>query len=234
VERDAIHDLTAAYALNALDRDDETEYEAHLGRCDACRRELASLQEAASALAFVSEGPAPRPGLRSRILAEARSERGTAVARPRSWALPLTAAAAVAATAAAIGLGVWAASLSSNLDAERRARASEQRATAILAAADASRIPLSGASGSLVVTPTGEAALVVSRLDRAPAEKTYEAWVIEDGQPRPAGLFRGGGERTVVPLARPVPRGAVVAVTIEEEGGAEQPQGKPLFMAQTA
>lgn len=234
MERHAIHDLTAAYALNALDRDEEAEYEAHLDACEPCRRELWSLREAASALAFAAEGPAPRPGLRSRILAEARGERAPPVARPRRSPLALAAITAGTAAAVAIGLGIWAASLSSELAAERRARASEQRAAAILAAADASRVSLSGANGSLVVTPSGEAALVVSRLATAPAEKTYEAWVIENGEPRPAGLFRGGGERTVFRLARRVPRGAVVAVTVEDEGGAERPRGKPLFSAETA
>ena len=70
-------------------------------------------------------------------------------------------------------------------------------------------------------------------LERAPSGKTYEAWVIERGEaPRPAGLFRGGGPRTVVRLERPVPAGAHVAVTVEREGGVERPQGPMLFSAQ--
>ena len=48
----ALHDLTAAYALDALDPEERREYEAHLARCDRCREELASLSEASSSLAY--------------------------------------------------------------------------------------------------------------------------------------------------------------------------------------
>lgn len=234
METDALHGLTAAYALNALDRREETEYEAHLARCPECQRELASLRATAASLAFATEAPAPPATLRERILNQARSERGNVVPlRPR-WVLPAVGAAAAAAASVAIALGFWVASLSSALDEERQARASQARAAAVLAAEGATRIPLAGASGALVVAPTGEAALVVSDLDAAPEEKVYEAWVIEAGTPRPAGTFEGGGQRTVIALTRPVPEGATVAVTVEDEPGGQKPEGSLLFQARTA
>jgi hypothetical protein len=57
----------------------------------------------------------------------------------------------------------------------------------------------------LVVNRMGEAWLVVSELEAAPSDQTYEAWVIEDGDAVPAGLFHGGGSRTIVKLSRQVP-----------------------------
>lgn len=232
--QDDIHGLTAGYALNALDPVEEAEYEEHLGRCPACQQELTSLQGVASALAFGVDAPEPRPGLRARILAEARSERPSALPARRRFSFPATAAVAVAAAAAVVVLGIWASSLSSQLDDERQARRDLERATAILARPGAERIPISGASGSLVVAPTGEAALIVSGLGAAPEDKTYEAWVIEGGRPKPAGLFEAGDERTVVVLERSVREGAVVAVTLEREGGVDQPTGTPLFTAKSA
>lgn len=232
MEPDDVHGLTGAYALDALDPADEAEYEEHLRRCPDCQRELASLREAAASLAYAVDAPAPPPELRSRILEQARAERRNVVPlRPR-WAYPAAAAAAVAATAA-IALGAWAFSLASSLEDERQARANLDRATAVLAKDDTVAIPLSGATGTLVVAETGEAALVVSSLEPAPAGKTYEAWVIEDGRPLPAGLFAAGDGRTVVALERPVPRGAVVAVTLEPAGGVERPTSSPLFTAET-
>jgi len=71
--------------------------------------------------------------------------------------------------------------------------------------------------------------MVVASLAAAPAGKTYEAWVIEDGVARPAGLFDGTGDHAVVALSRPVPPDAVVAVTLEDDGGATTPTGEPLF-----
>src|SRR5436309_6723481 len=106
---DELHALVAPYALDALDGEDERSFEEHLALCDRCREELAGLREAAAALAYGAEGPAPPPELKDRILASAREERPNVVplARGRrNWTAPLAATAAVAA-AAAIALGIW-------------------------------------------------------------------------------------------------------------------------------
>ena len=227
MEANALHDLTAAYALDALDPKDARVYEAHLARCERCREELASLSEAASALAFATEAPAPPPELRERILRQARSERPNVVPlRPR-WAIAAAAAAAVA-TAAAVALAVWAASLSSRLDRADREAAARERATAVLADPAARRVRIDG-RGSLVVTPTGAAALVLTHLEHAPPGKTYEAWVAQ-GRRRPeaAGVFDGGSDVVTVRLARPVPDGATVMLTEERDGGVDAPTQMPF------
>src|ERR1700750_560612 len=102
------HADVASYALDALDPDEEREFEEHLASCEACREELASLREATAALAHGAVGPAPPPELQGRILADAADERPNVVSLPqrRSWTAPLAAAAAVAA-AVAIGVGVY-------------------------------------------------------------------------------------------------------------------------------
>ena len=132
MEADALHDLTAAYALDAPDAEDASRYEAHLARCDRCQDELASLSESASALAYAADAPAPPADLRTRILEQARGERPNVVPlRPR-WLRPVSAAAAVAACAA-IGLGLWAVSLSGKLDRRDAALAAHERVAQILA-----------------------------------------------------------------------------------------------------
>jgi anti-sigma factor RsiW len=226
-----VHDLTAAYALDALDPAEAREYEEHLARCERCQRELASLGGAAAALAYATEAPAPPAALRDRILTTARAERENVVPlRPR-WT---TAAKAITAVAAclAIGFGIWAASLARSLESTRDARDQANRAVAVLSDPTAQRLPLKGATGSLVVGPTGDAALIVNELDTAPSGKTYEAWVIQDGMPRRAGTFDGGGATSVVPLDRTVPKGASVAVTIEKDGGVDAPQGRAVLSTQ--
>src|SRR5918911_786405 len=228
MEADAIHELTAAYALDALDEREEREYEAHLARCTRCREELASFTEAATSLAYGVESPAPPPGLRDRILVQARAERPNVVPlRPawRSW----TAAAAAVAACAAIGLGIWAATLSRSLDRERSAKEQQAGVVSILSDPAARRFALSGSHGTLVVSRSGAGALLVSNLGPAPSGKTYEAWVIQGKMPKRAGTF---GAAKPFELTRPVPQGAVVAVTLERPGGGDAPANKPLTPAQ--
>src|SRR5918912_1315904 len=167
VEAESIHQLTPAYALDALDADEEREYEEHLARCPRCREDLAAFSEAAS-----------------------------------------------------------------SLDRERSAREQEQRVVSIVGSPTSRKIPLSGSHGSLVVSRSGAAALVVSGVVRAPSGKTYECWVIQRGTPHRAGTFAGGEEPSAVRLTRPVPEGAIVAITLERAPGVNAPTRSPLTAAQ--
>jgi anti-sigma factor RsiW len=228
MEADTIHELTAAYALDALDEREEREYEAHLARCPSCREELASFTETATSLAYGVESPAPPPDLRDRILERARAERPNVVPlRPawRSW----TAAAAAVAACAAIGLGIWAVTLSRSLDRERSAKEQQASVLSIVSDPAARRFALSGSHGTLVVSHTGAGAILVSNLRPAPSGKIYEAWVIQGKTPKRAGIF---GQAKPFKLTRPVPQGAVVAVTLERHGGVDAPTTKPITAAQ--
>jgi anti-sigma factor RsiW len=49
------HDLTAAYALHALDDVEREQFEQHLAQCERCREELGVLTESASAHAWAVE-----------------------------------------------------------------------------------------------------------------------------------------------------------------------------------
>jgi anti-sigma factor RsiW len=208
------HANVAPYALDALDPAEEREFEQHLASCESCREELASLREAAAALAYGAAGPAPPAELKQRILAEAKAERPNVVslAPRRSWTAPLAGIAAVAA-AVALGVGLWAATRP----------ASSDPLASVLAKPGAKLVPM-GDRGALAVAPDGSAAIATT-LPRAPDGKTYEAWVIRDGAAKRAGLFSGA---TVLKIQRLVPRGSVVAVTLERDGGVDAPTSKPL------
>ena len=182
---DDLHELTAAYALDALDDDDRRAFESHLDECEECRSELASLSETVSTLAYAAEGPVPPADLRGRILTAARAEPPKVVAlRPQRTRLYAGLALAAAACAGlAIGLSV---ALSGGGPSNQLA---------------------------LRVQPSGTAQLTARGFDRAPSGKLYEIWAIRNGTPVPAGVFRGG-DTYVTDMGR-LPKGTVVAVTLE-------------------
>jgi anti-sigma factor RsiW len=226
---EALHDLTPAYALDALDETDERAYEAHLADCAPCREELASLREAATLLAYGVESPTPPEALRGRILAQARAERPNVVPlRPRF--VRATQVAAAIAACAAIGFAGWSVHLQRQVD---NVRSAQQDALSVIAEPGTRQISLTGDHGALYVSPTGSAALVIARLAPAPSGKTYEAWVIENGTPRPAGTFDASESPAVVSLREPVPAGAIVAVTQERGNGGSVPRGPRVLLAQT-
>jgi anti-sigma-K factor RskA len=198
------HDLTAAYALDALDPDEAEAYERHLSQCAECREQLAELSETASALAFSAVAPAPPARLRASILEAAAAERTNVVPLVRRrWVSRGLAVAAAAAACIAVGLGV---SLSQSSHPPQ--------------------------SWTVAVGQNGKATISVSGLASAPQGKTYEAWVISAGHAaRPAGLF--SGSTSAVHLSGTVPRHAVVAVTLEPAGGSKKPTTTPIFSTST-
>jgi anti-sigma factor RsiW len=225
-----LHDLTAGYALDALDAEERRTYEAHLPDCERCRTELASLSSVTEALAVAASGPVPSAELRGRILAGARAEPQIVVPfepRRRRVVPVLTSVAAVAAIVA-VGLGLWATRLSGDLDNARTALDREQEAAAILADPGARTVSLQAGDGRLVVAPDGRAALILSGLDPVPSGKTYEVWVIQGKMPAPAGLFPGREGAELVGVDGMVGSGDVVAVTIENSGGAIAPTTTPI------
>jgi anti-sigma-K factor RskA len=198
------HDLTAAYALDALAPDEAEAYERHLSQCEECREELAELNETATALAFDTVAPVPPARLRASILDAAAAERTNVVPLlRRRWVARGLAVAAAAAACIAVGLAV-------SLSQSNPTR-----------------------SFTLMIGPNRTAILHIKGLSAAPSGKTYEAWVIPAGHsPRPAGLFPGGTS-TTVHLQGTVPQKSVVAVTVEPAGGSNLPTTKPIFSAGT-
>jgi anti-sigma factor RsiW len=230
-----IHELTAGYALDALDPGERSAYEAHLAGCEQCQQELSSFWETTEALAVAASGPAPSPALRERILAEVRAEAPQNVVplapRRRRRAVPVLAAAAAIAAVVALALGLRAADLSGQLDDTRAALDRAQSSAAVLADPGAQSVDLQAGDGRLVVDADGQAVLVLDGLDPAPAGRTYEMWVVPGGdieQASSAGLFPGSGGREIVPVEGTVQPGDVVAVTVEPAGGVAAPTTQPV------
>ena len=59
MEHNAYNELTAAYALDALDAHEREDYEAHLAQCESCRAELAGYKQP-KAIRFLAYEAFPR------------------------------------------------------------------------------------------------------------------------------------------------------------------------------
>jgi anti-sigma-K factor RskA len=205
------HELSAAYALDALERRERSAFEAHLGICTVCAEELPSLRAAAAALAYCAQAPTVPTSVRTGLLGNLPELRSApVVALWRRVALPVASALAVGAAAAGVALAI-------------RPPGHERPVV----------VSVENRPGSLVLTRES-ALLVLPGLPPAPIGTTYEAWVTEGERTWPAGTFRGGPGRIVVVLQRSVPAGARVAVSLEPRGGSNRPTGPLLVRTERA
>ena len=223
-----VDELIAGHALRALSSEDEERVVVHLAECERCRRRLRETEAVAASLAYSVPQVAPPPELRSRVLAIAEPVVAAAAAeapaveapappgrpRPRRGWWPRVSLVAVPAMALALAAMVaWNLSLRNDLDSSRDDFA------------NGAAVALPGV-GNVVAQTDGNATLF-AHLRRAPAGKTYEAWVIRGSVALPAGVFEGGGtvELRLTQSAKP---GDKIAVTVEPKGGSRKPTTTPI------
>jgi anti-sigma-K factor RskA len=238
------HTLTGAYAADALPGGERVAFERHLEACPGCAREVRELRATLARLGSAAAA-APPAALWDRVRAEARATpqlppvvgradrprrpgRGAALAGRRRVP-PLLAAAAflllAAVSLAALDLG-WAGRSGG------RGGAADPVA-AVLAAPDARRVAaLPGGAGQAAVVVSrrqGQAVFEASGLAPAPADRTYQLWVVGRAGPRPAGLVEAGaGGRVTRLLDARVTGTEQVAMTVERRGGAAGPTSEPV------
>jgi anti-sigma-K factor RskA len=229
-EMEGIHeefrDDLAAYALGALDGVALERLERHLATCDTCQGYLRWLKPAVDVLpASVEQLSAPK-SLGKSLLATVREEAkrdGEARRQQRfrwpSWrglALrPATVLAAVGVLAAGLGIGY----------AVRGSEDSEERSVIAAEATPAADGPVDA-----VLEREGDSGtLRVSQMPKLRRGQVYESWIQHGDRFAPAGTFvleRDGSGSAVVDGSL---EGAdAVLVTVEPEGGSEQPTTDPI------
>ena len=227
---DQLRDHYDLYALDIAEDPERGEIRAHLNRgCEVC---VAGVKRAlqTTALLGASAPPAEPSGkLRRRILASVGVE-----TRRLNWIVAWTAAAAIAAMLLLLILVTR--DRARYLEEAVRSRA----ALAILYGPRTVEASFGGAQtqpprGTVFVNPSQGVLLIASNLFPTPADKIYEMWLIPKGaKPVPAGLFqsyRDGQALHVRPGAVDIAATAAVAVTIENQAGADQPTTTPLIVA---
>jgi anti-sigma-K factor RskA len=208
-----VDELIAAHALHALAPEDERAVEQHLAECARCRDQLREMEGVAAAIALSAPAAQPPPDLRRRVI-EATGpvvpapEPEQSAARRWSWWPRFSAVAVPVLGVAVVALAVWNISL--------RNDQTPQDIAAVTSVANV---------GSVVSYQGGDATLV-GNLQPAPANHTYEAWVIPSGQSTPiaAGTF-AGGDGISFTLTQHASPGDTIVITLEPGTGGTSPKG---------
>jgi len=234
----------AAYALGALDEGERAPFEAHLADCPRCRAEVTTLRDTLGLLAQAAPGMEPAPGLRDRVLAEARRVRPLGRRPARGpWLL----AAASLALAAALGAGfarqrAAARGVAATLAEARRLLAARDSTLAALLSPDVHVVSLAatGRPPTVRVFWNQDRSLFVVMafdLPAAPAGRTYQLWALaKDAAPVSMGVFNSGSDgraTLLIPVAGGVlGLGLVEACALTEEpvGGSPGPTETPRLV----
>ena len=231
-----IHQLAAAYALDALDDRERAEFEAHYPTCPVCRPEVTGYREALSHVAASVAVPPP-PSLKSSVMAEIGGTRqlspllpdsvvSLADHRQRRQRLGRIFTAAAAVILIAVGAFVVGRNSGSNDDYATAA-------AAVLAMPDTRTTPLTGTGpGSFKVAwsaADGKAVVIGDGLTDPGDGKAYELWAIDSAGPHAVRLLdraKGDQVRRVVAIDGSPTQWAV---TVEPEGGVDAPTGDIIY-----
>jgi anti-sigma-K factor RskA len=231
---DEMLDAVATYALGALPPHEASELMAHLRDCAECRAEYRLLQPAVTAVAYSAETCADAssgagvasPLLKARIMKQVRGE----VRRPRPIRPWPAYAAAAACLALAIVAGLFDLSLSDRLNQERAQVVEQNQTIADFMAPDSQRHPF--AHGEVLMHGP-RLYIAMHDMPMPPRGKVYQAWTLTKGAKTvaPSKTFMPATTgMTVVRLPEAATTLAAVAVSIEPEGGSQQPTSKPIAM----
>lgn len=225
-------DLKEAYALGALDDDERLEFEGYLTAHPELQAEVNDLNSVTDLLALAPPEYNPPPELRRNLLRKIGSAEEDAAlpgGAPRRAGLRrlfgpagLVAAAAVMAV---IGLSVWNASLRGENE-DLRGELATRQTYELQGSGEAEDV-----QGEVVELGSGRAVLMAEDLPSAPEGKVYEAWLMHDGVPEPAGTFQSQDGETATPIEGSLEGADAVAVTVEPSGGSSLPTSEPLLTA---
>jgi anti-sigma-K factor RskA len=230
---DQLREHYELYALGIAEEPERGEIREHLQRgCEVCGAGVKRALETVALLGASASPAQPSAQLRRRILASVGVER-----RRPSWFAVWAMAGALAVMF--LLLIFVARNRGRYVGEAARARA----ALGILYApgtveASFGRPQTQPPRGTVFVNPSQGVLLIASNLFPTPVGKIYEMWLIPKGaKPVPAGLFQSredGNAMHVRPGMVDLASTAAVAVTVENEAGADQPTTTPLIVAPLA
>jgi len=237
-----IHQLAAAYALDAVDDDERAAFEAHYPTCDECRVEVREFREVLADVGH-AQTVAPPADVKSNVMAEiARTRQLSPVLptsvvdlaerrrrRTRVAATFLAAAAVVVVLTVSVGALVGPGADDDGFGGE---------VAGVLSQPDVTVAALEGVDGSTVSLTwseqAGEVAVVADGLADPGEGMAYELWLIDDRGPQPMGLLDRAADRQVRRVLPLDGAPAAWAVTVEPATGSAAPTGEILYTAEVS
>lgn len=219
-----IRSLMAAYALGAIPEEEVPSIRAHILSCEECFAEAESYADTLASLSMaVDDVPLPE-GFADRVLEQMRGTTST----PASIRKRFRWSPAVAFAGAALSLLLVATSIALVDAIDDRDRYQDVLAAMVH---DRDAIELSGAGGAEgVISQTDNGAVLVAvNLGEAPPDRDYQLWLMKDGVPTPAETFDVNDGVVIVESSQDLEGYDGAAVTVEPEGGSEQPTTEPVI-----
>jgi anti-sigma-K factor RskA len=224
-----IHELGAAYALDALDARERAAFEGHFATCSTCRTAVGEFRETAAALGELTTRQPPA-ALKSRVLAEVAETRqlsplgsgggGVTDSRRRNLLAPVILAAAAAAMLF----------VAASLVVRNRGDDFGEQVAAMMDDPDAHMVELAGSGpGSLKLVWDERHVAVIGGELPDPGPMRYELWMIDARGAHPMGLLDaadGGEVRRILDMHGDP---AAWGVTMERPEGSDAPSEPVLY-----
>ena len=237
-----LQDHYELYAMGVAGEPEKGEIREHLDReCEVCMAGMKRAKAITAILGGSTSAATPSPRLRRRILASVGFEQ-----KSFGWT-PFLAAATALSLAAAVYFGgrerefaEMATRLRDQLGRQNVELTRLNEAFVILNGPETQVVSFGAGQpqppkGRVFVNPSQGVLLIASNLPPAPSGKIYEMWVIpKGGKPARAGEFQSATDGTAIHIHRgsvDVSATGAVAVTLENEGGADQPTMPILAVA---
>lgn len=227
------HNMSGAYALDALSDAEREAFEVHLAECEDCADEVDGFIATSALLGTAAEEQVP-PALKAKIMgavAHTPQQRPVVTqlhrSRFRQVATRVALVAAALAVIASVGAVVVERNHSSDLQAEQ-ARISQVLSAEDMAARQ-SDLPNGGSVRVVRSSSLGKAVLVTRDLPKLDPDHAYQVWTLASGKPTSKGLLSGTvQDGSSTRLLRGVSPSSAIAITVEPAGGSKAPTTRPI------
>jgi anti-sigma-K factor RskA len=238
-----IEPLLAAYALNALETDENRQVETHIESCDICLQIVSDYQAISNELLFVQPPSQPSTRIRAKLLAQtATGPKRTGILerfRSNPSRLITVSTLVVALILLVININLIYSTNQLLVSQEELTRQNQvnQTAFALLTYPDSQVAIIDDGEiyGTLVYDPDGQVAILsVWGLESLPNEQDYQVWLIEPDQTRiSGGVFQSSDQAEyvtfIIESPNPFDDFSGIGVTVEPAGGSPGPTGPRIF-----